>query len=281
MENTNNNNYLNSLINTQNVSNNINNNFFNVNSNSSNGNVDLMDMKSGDKLVDEKLKKITDNIDELYKNPNENFNTNGKGNNGLNVQNKSNKQNDLFNALNPQFNNPVNNNMHLQFKNMQQQQPQLNIQNNYYNYGNNQPGQFNLNHNNNNNQFYSSKVNMGFNNVHGIGSSGFNGGYGANYPPNVNMNMNQQMNFSNYNNNNSFKNNNNNGRIMNNINNFNSGFLTANDIYARKDESTFNLNYNGHSNGNNNLQGNANILEFSETKPKKNEDPFSNLISFK
>jgi len=211
------------------------------------------------------MKKITDNIDELYKNPI----INGSANYGLNGQNKPNKQNDLFNALNPQ----INNNMYSLNKTIPQQ-PQVNIQNNYYNYGNQQPGQYNLSHNN---QFYANGMNLGFNNVNGMGNSGFNSGYGANYPGNANMNMNQQINFSKYNNNNNsgFSN----GRGMNNANNFNNGFLTANDIYTKKDD--LNLNYNGHFNGNNNLQATTNILEFSEIKPKRNEDPFSNLISFK
>lgn len=267
-------NFLNNNNNSQNMINSNSNNFPNNSFPLNNASSDLMDMKSGDNIVEEKLKKITDNIEELYKNPNI-----YSAGSGANAQNTSNKQNDLFNALNPQLNNSMNvkhNIGNINFmnnpQNLQQQQ-----MNNFYNYGNN--NQPNQNYLNNNNHFYGNGMNMGFNNVHGIGTSGFQGGYGANYtgyPNGINYNQNhvfngqQQMNYTN-----------NNTRNMMANNNYNNGVLTANDIYNKKDDSIYNLNYNGLNAGSTNNFSNTDFLGFSDAKPKKSEDPFSNLISFK
>jgi len=209
-----------------------------------------MDIKSGDLIAEEKLKKITDNIDELYKNINSyNFNgsignTNYSNNNNINSKN----QNDLFNALNPQIapkSNFVDNS---------------NIQNGYYNVNQNQqmirPNQYNMSHNN---QFYPNA----------------NSGYGQMYP--------NQAGFAGYYQNNILNNKTNFQQIkgyMNNINNRNTGLLTDNDVYLKKDDLLLNLNL-GQSNNDGVHTTNANFINFNEGKHRKNEDPFSNLISFK
>jgi len=236
-----------------------NNDLFSIGSNNAN----LLDIKSKEQIVDEKFKKITDNIEELYKNSN-NFQHPNESSNGLNINGKPNRQNDLFNALNPQMSQNSN------FVNINN--PNINIQNSFYNFNQNQqmmpPNQYNMNHNNN---FYFNGMNMGFNSIHGIGNSGCNNGYGANYAANTN---NPYL-YNNPNNKNTYQ-----QQINYRNNNFNNGLLTANDIYLKKDEPSFNLNSNG-SNGNN-FQANSNLLNFNEVKkPKQNEDPFSNLISFK
>ncbi len=132
------------------------------------------------------------------------------------------------------------------------------------------PNQYNMSHNN---HFYANGANLGYNNVHGIGNSGYNnGGYGTNY-----SNVNNMFGY----NNNTNMNNMNNNRVIN--NNLNNGMLTANDIYMKKDENVYNMNfgqYNGNVRGNFN-NDNSNLNNLTEIKLKKTEDPFSNLISFK
>lgn len=233
--------------------------FFSVGNNNN-----LMDLNSNDKIIDQKLKKITENIDELYKNPNQFNKSHGSSCLNLNNPNKTNNQNDLFYALNPQHN--------LNYVNISQ--PNINIQNSYYNFNPNYSGsgvnsaagaQYNMNHNN---KIFNGGMNMNYNGVHGLGNGGMNNsGYGANFPGNFGSKQNNAMNMKmpigqNY---------------ANNFNrNFNNnGLLTTNDIYTKKDDPMYNLNLNqSHSNNNNN-----NLFEFSEVKPKGKEDPFSNLIN--
>jgi hypothetical protein len=88
------------------------------------------------------------------------------------------------------------------------------------------------------------------------------------------------MNFNNQNQirfNNNQMNYNNNNILTQNMKN---GMLTSNDIYTKKDEN-FNManNYLNNFNSSNSFNHNYN-QNLNNEKAKKNDDPFSNLVSF-
>jgi hypothetical protein len=80
---------------------------------------------------------------------------------------------------------------------------------------------------------------------------------------------------NNYNNN--LNNKNNSQQMYSYSNNRDNRLLTANDIYLN---GQYNLNF-GQVNTPGANSSSVNFLDSNEAKPRKNEDPFSNLISFK
>ena len=183
--------------------------FFSVGNNN-----DLMDLNSGETIIDERLKKITDNINNIYNST--------QNNDNFNNQPKQNNQN-LYNSMNPQGN----------FNNMNISQPNINIQTNLYNF-NQIPNNTNNQINSTNNNFYNG-MNMGYNTVHNIGNNGVNvSGYGSNYV-NPSYGYIQQQN-------NPYSQNINYQKNL--LNNNQQGFLSVNDVYNKKENNNTNLNFN-------------------------------------
>ena len=230
------------FINKKNITQNLDLNAVNSNQfNSLENNNDLMDVKSGDKIIDEKLKKITDNINDIYNNP-QNYG---------NQNNKINNNQSLYNALNPQQNyNQFHGN---QTNKVQQQNGYLNN----FNHGNNQNNQYNMYQNLKNNLNYGMNLNN-----NGCNNMGYGGNYGNSFGNNQNVYINNMQNNNMYNYQMNFNN-----------RNLNQGILTTNDIYVKKDETYQNFKNQHNFNVSNHVD-----LHNNNKKKNNQEEQFANLF---